>query len=264
MPLAVDFLHRDIPILKKRVHRLGLSFNSKLSADVVKKALDKGINYLFWTTSATKEHHEVVKERLRNDREKIVLAGGVSVGYFAGSVRRSAEKLLKSFDIEYLDVFQLYWLGKMSAFTKGVEKELEKLREEGLIRATGLSIHDRIRAGHLVGNSSLDMFMIRYNAAHPGAEKDIFPSYAKRRPLTVSYTATSWRRLLRKPAGWDGSMMTPGDCYRFVLSSPYIDVALTGATSDEQLLSNLEAIQKGPLSGEEEEWMRKFGHLVHG
>ena len=38
-----------------------------------------------------------------------------------------------------------------------------------------------------------------YNAAHPGAEMDIFPHYAARRPLTVAYTATSWRKLLKKP-----------------------------------------------------------------
>lgn len=38
--------------------------------------------------------------------------------------------------------------------------------------------------------------MIRYNAAHPGAEREIFPHL--------------------------------GDCYRFCLSSPYVDVVLTG------------------------------------
>ena len=35
--------------------------------------------------------------------------------------------------------------------------------------------------------------MIRYNAAHPGAERDIFPHLEARRPAVVAYTATSWR-----------------------------------------------------------------------
>ena len=38
--------------------------------------------------------------------------------------------------------------------------------------------------------------MIRYNAAHPGAEQDVFPHLAARQPAVVAYTATSWRKLL--------------------------------------------------------------------
>ena len=44
-----------------------------------------------------------------------------------------------------------------------------------MVRATGVSIHDRARTGKLAEDSPLDMLMIRYNAAHPDAERDIFP-----------------------------------------------------------------------------------------
>ena len=106
--------------------------------------------------------------------------------------------------------------------------------------------------------------MIRYNAAHPGAEKDIFPHYEKRRPLTVAYTATSWRKLLARPKGWDGPIMSAGDCYRFCLSSPHVDVTLCGPKNREQLNHALEALEKGPLTADEDEWMRRFGTAVHG
>jgi len=39
---------------------------------------------------------------------------------------------------------------------------------EGKVRALGVSIHDRPRAGALAEESILDLLMIRYNAAHPG------------------------------------------------------------------------------------------------
>ena len=106
--------------------------------------------------------------------------------------------------------------------------------------------------------------MIRYNAAHPGAEQNIFPAYEKRRPLTVSYTATSWRKLLKPVKGWDGPVMTASDCYRFCLSSPHVDVCLCGPANAQQLQSNLEGLKKGPLSEEEDKWMREFGRVVHG
>jgi len=259
-----DFTHRDLPIVQKRVYRLGLGFNFGIEAASVEVALDKGINYLFWAKFRKSNQHEVVKAALKRDRERYVLATGSPFGFFAGGIRRGAEKILRSFDVEYIDVLQLFWLGRMSVFTMGVQQELVRLREEGLVRALGVSIHDRKRAAKLAESSPLDLLMIRYNAAHPGAETDIFPSYAKRRPLTVAYTATSWRKLLKPPKGWDGPAMTPGDCYRFCLTSPHVDVVLCGPKSSEQMHENLSALEKGPLSADESDQIRKFGRAVHG
>jgi aryl-alcohol dehydrogenase-like predicted oxidoreductase len=259
-----EFLHRELPIVQKRVHRLGLSFNYGIDGAGVEAALDKGLNYLFWSKFRKGEQHEVVKAALKRDRERYVLASGATLGFFAGGVRRGAEKLLRAFDVDYIDVFHLFWLGKMSAFTEAVQRELVKLREEGLVRALGVSIHDRERAGRLAEDSPLDLLMLRYNAAHPGAEKDIFPSYATRRPLTIAYTATSWRKLLKRPKGWDGPVMSPGQCYRFCLTSPHVDVVLCGPANTEQLNDNLRALDDGPLSTEDDAWIRRFGRAVHG
>jgi aryl-alcohol dehydrogenase-like predicted oxidoreductase len=106
--------------------------------------------------------------------------------------------------------------------------------------------------------------MIRYNAAHPGAEHDIFPHVREQKPSILAYTATSWRRLLKRPRGWDGAVMTAGDCYRFQLSNPHVDLALTGPASRAELEENLRALEKGPLSEDEASWMRAFGRAVHG
>jgi predicted aldo/keto reductase-like oxidoreductase len=58
--------------------------------------------------------------------------------------------------------------------------------------------------------------------------------------------------------------MTAGDCYRFQLTSPHVDVALTGPESRAQMEENLDAVAKGPLTADEEQWMRRFGRAVHG
>lgn len=259
-----DFLYRDLPGLDKGVHRLGLAFSSGIEPEGIELALDRGINYLFWTNFSKDPQQEVVQAALKRDRERYVFCGGATLGFFAGSLRRAATKLLRRFELEYLDVFQLYWLGKMSSFTKSVQQELVRLREEGLARAVGVSIHDRKRAARLAVDSSLDLLMLRYNAAHPGAETDIFPSYATRRPLTVAYTATSWRKLLKRPKGWDGPVMTPGDCYRFCLANPDVDLVLSAPKNRAQIEENLDGLAKGPLTTEEDEWMRRFGAVVHG
>ena len=259
-----DFFYRDLPVINKRVHRLGLAFNW-LNGKGAEAALSEGLNYLFWQNLFKRgEPFEVLKQALKRDRENYVLASGAAFGYFKGGVRRGIEKMLRLFDVAYFDVYQLFWLGRMSLFSDSVQQELVKIREEGLARSIGISIHDRPRAGRLVTEADLDLFMIRYNAAHPGAEQDIFPAYEKRRPLTVSYTATSWRKLLKPVKGWDGPVMTASDCYRFCLSSPHVDVCLCGPANAQQLQSNLEGLKKGPLSEEEDKWMREFGRVVHG
>ncbi|HQP35030.1 MAG TPA: aldo/keto reductase [Polyangiaceae bacterium] len=259
-----EFLSRQLRHVGKRVHRLGLACNYGIDARGFRAALDAGMNYFFWTPFRTGQVTPLLKAELARERERYVVATGPMTGYFGGSVRSAAEKHLRMLGTDYLDVFQLCWLGVGSALTGGTLGELEALKREGKVRSIGVSIHNRVRAGKLAEDSPLDLFMIRYNAAHPGAERDIFPHLAKRRPDVVSYTATSWRKLLKRPKGWDGPVMTPGDCYRFCLSSPHVDVALTGPASKEQLLENLEGVTKGALSAEEDAWMRRFGEAVHG
>lgn len=222
------------------------------------------MSYLFYTTMRTKHLVPSLRRVLKADRERYVVATGPSVGLFGGSIRRCAEQRLRNLGTDYLDVFQLFWLGLGSAWSAGTIDALAKLKDEGKVRAIGISIHDRRRAGALAEHSSLDLFMIRYNAAHVGAERDIFPHLAARHPVVVSYTATSWRKLLRRPRGWTGEVMTAGDCYRFCLSSPHVDVSLCAPASAAQLTANLDAVERGPLSEEDLRWMREFGARVHG
>jgi len=178
---------------------------------------------------------------------------------------------------DYLDVFQLFWLGVSSGLTGGVVDELLKLKEEGKVRAIGVSIHDRARAGKLAADSPLDLLMVRYNAAHPGAERDIFPFLAPRSPADqlpskdaqrrraiVAYTATSWRKLLKAPSGWSDRPMTAAECYRFCLTDPNVDVVLSGPKNEAELLENLAAVEQGPLTPDELAWVRRFGSAVHG
>jgi aryl-alcohol dehydrogenase-like predicted oxidoreductase len=261
-PMPGDFLVRHVPALKKSVFRLGLSGSFGLDEAGSREALER-IQYVFWSPRM-KALTAALRDALRRDRERYALSAGPLLGYFPGQVRKAAEGALRTLGTDYLDVFQLYWLSKMSAFTGAVQEELLRLREEGKIRAVGASIHDRPRAGRLAEDSILDLLMIRYNAVHTGAERDVFPHLARRRPAVVAYTATAWRKLLRRPRGWTGKVMTPGDCYRFVLASPHVDVVLTGPRSAAELRENLAAVDRGPLAEADLAWMREFGEAVHG
>jgi predicted aldo/keto reductase-like oxidoreductase len=254
--------HSPTAVAQKRLFRLGLATNYGLDEDGVQLAMDRGVNFFLWNMRG-KSLRNPLKSALGQRRENVAVAGFASPGWFGWSVRRGAESLLRELGTDYLDVFLLGWVGVGSAWTSATERELVHLRESGKVRAIGVSIHDRPRAGKLAASSPLDLLMIRYNAAHPGAERDIFPSVREHRPTVLAYTATSWRKLLKRPRGWEGPVMTAGDCYRFQLSSPHVDLALTGPANRAELLENLDTLTKGPISADEEKWMRTFGHAVH-
>jgi aryl-alcohol dehydrogenase-like predicted oxidoreductase len=263
-PVSVDFLHRELPAVGKRVHRLGLALNFGLDPRGLETALERGLGYLFYWQLRSRGLEPVLKRALARDREKLVVATSAAIGFFGSTVRSHCEGMLRRLGTDYLDVYQLGWLGTASAWTPATVDAMLQLKREGKVRAVGVSIHDRARAGRLAEDSPLDLLMLRYNAAHPGAERDVFPHLARRKPAVVAYTATAWRRLLKAPRGWSGPTMTAGDCYRFCLSSPSVDVVLQGPANLAQLEENLAAVARGPLEEAELTWMREYGRLVHG
>jgi aryl-alcohol dehydrogenase-like predicted oxidoreductase len=259
--MAEGFAYRQI--LGKTVHRYGISASYGLDEAGVREAIELGANYIFWSP-VKKFLRTIIRDTVTKQRERFVLATGPIFGYFAGSVRRAVEKALRASSSDYLDVVQVFWAGKMSFLTRSVLGELVKLRDEGKARAIGVSIHDRKRAAKLAAIGPLDFFMIRYNAAHPGAEVDIFPHLPARKPVIAAYTATSWRKLLTPPKGWTGPAATAGDCYRFCLTNPNVDLVVSAPKTAAEMRENMQALARGPLSDEEMAHMRALGKAVHG
>ena len=266
------FYHSVLPVINKRVFRMGVAGNYGIDSSDVEWAADHGFNY--WVTGASyKKVKAGIKAVIGKSREQHVVAL-LGWGFFGWQVRRNVERALRELDTDYLDVFKLGWLGRMSAYTDGVVDALLKLKQEGKIKAIGTSIHDRKRAGQLARASEIDLFMIRYNAKHTGAEEDIFPYLKKRNPGVVSYTALAWQQLIRPVKGidmppWPGTPkettmppLTPELCYRFVLSNPHVHLVLTGPKDRKQLEMNFKSMQQGALTLEESDWIRQYGKQV--
>lgn len=267
-----DFSFRILPVIEKRVFRMGIAGNYGIGSSDVEWAAEQGANYWVWGASF-KKVTAGIKKVIRKNREKNVVAL-LGWGFLGWQIRQSVEKALRKLNTDYLDVFKLGWLGRTSIYSQGVVDSLLKLKQEGKIKAIGTSIHDRRRAGRLALDSELDLLMIRYNAKHTGAEEDIFPYLKKRNPAVVSYTALAWQQLINpvkglKMAPWPGSQeeakippLTPELCYRFVLSNPHVHLVLTGPKNKEQLMMNFRAMQQGALTPEELNWIRQYGKLI--
>jgi aryl-alcohol dehydrogenase-like predicted oxidoreductase len=247
------------------VHRLGLSASYLPGRATIHRAVDAGLNY-FFCYGFDFQMVGALREVPKTGRERYVVATGpYNLIWGHTDVRRTLEKRLRQLGTDYVDVFLFLGVMKPKELPGRVLDDLRRLREEGRVRAIGLSTHDRRLAGHLAGDGAVDVLMVRYNAAHRGAEEDIFPHLQAHDPGVVAYTATRWTALLRRPRGWPkhGRVPTAGECYRFVLSSPHVDVCMTAPRSVRELDQNLAALERGPLDEDEMAFLRQFGDAVH-
>lgn len=225
-----------------------------------------GIN-TFLVHSLMKEICEGVRRLIATGhRDELVLVSESTLP-FGGSVRRSLEKQLRVLGTDHLDVWLEGWVRSRWYVRAPVWSEMLRARDTGQARAIGFSCHDRPLAASLARELRADILMIRYNAAHRGAEREIFAPLEQAgadRPGIIAYTATRWGMLLRPlpdrgfPAG-----MTGPECYRFVLEHPTVDMVWSAPRTAAELRENAEGILAGPLPDARREEVRRFGDAVH-
>jgi aryl-alcohol dehydrogenase-like predicted oxidoreductase len=263
--VSTDFLASTLGRTGMPVFRLGLSGSYRPGEGTIRRALDEGLNYCF-CYGFDSHMIRVLRGLTADRREKVVVATG-AYNYIWGhqNLKRTLEKRLRQLRTDYIDVFHFLGVMKPKQFPPRVRDELEALRHDPRVRAVSISCHDRKFAAQLAAAGALDCLMIRYNAAHRGAETEIFPSLEPHGVGLVSYTATRWRYLVRRSRGWprEKPIPTAGQCYRFVLSNPAVDVCLTAPSNERHLLENLEAVRRGPLPEDEMQFMRDYGDYVH-
>ena len=264
--MTQDFLRVPLGKLGTPVCRIGLSASYRPGRETVFKALDEGLNYFLYFGFDT-HMTSVLRETLIGRRDHYVLATG-AYNYIWGhqNLRKTLEGRLRQMRTDYIDVFHFLGVTRRAHFTPQVRDELQAVRESGLVRGVSISTHDRKFAAELAGEGTLDAMMIRYNAAHVGAETDIFPHLPETDPAVIGFTATRWTSLLRAPKGYpkSGRVPTAGLCYRFVLSNPAVHVCLMAPGNLKEFRENLAEVRKGPLTEEEMKFMRNFGDIVYG
>lgn len=263
--MIANFHRRPFGGTGMEVFPLGLSGTYRPGRNTILQAAEEGIN-LFFAFGIDLQMMRALRELSSSRRDQIVIAtGAYNYIWRAQDVRKTFEKRLRQLNTDYIDIFLFLGVMKPAEFRPQVREALFKLREEGKARAVGLSCHDRKFLGQLAAEGSVNVLMLRYNAANRGAEQDIFPRLRDHQPGVISYTATCWTRLLRRPKSLpkDSRVPSAGDCYRFVLSNPHVHVVLTAPKNERELKENLEAVRKGPLDENEMDFMRRFGNAVH-
>ncbi len=249
-----------------RVGRLGIASGYGAPAEAIEEAFERGCNYWTWGT-VVKGRSKHMLRAIRNvvakgQRDKLVLSM-FTYAHNAYFTEKLFHKGLRAAGLDHTDLLILGYFSKKPP-DRVVEGAL-KLKEKGLARFIGLSSHSRKLVARLAAEGVIDVFHFRYNAAHRGAEKEIFPSLPPAGgPGMVAFVGTANGRLLKPknmPAG-EAPLSAP-DCYRFALSNPAVHVCMTGTKTIEQMRENLTVLEKGPLTEDELARARRIGDYLH-
>ncbi len=251
------------------VCRLGLAAheNADLSEADVLHALDRGVDFLNWPGSPDSLSRAVAGLGPRRERVKVCVQFEART---AADAERELAGILRELHTDYVDVITFYYVEAAAEWEQiagpgGALEVGRRAKAAGQVRLLGLTSHQRPLAAAIAASGAVDMLMIRYNAAHRGAEAEIFPVTTARAMPVVTYTSLRWGALMEPtPADPPGyAVPRAPEWYRFVLQHPAATVALTAPHSRAELDEDLTVLDApGPLPDEEYRALAEHGLRV--
>jgi predicted aldo/keto reductase-like oxidoreductase len=246
-----------------KVGRLGVSASYGAPAEAFEEAFEKGCNYFYWGSKRKSGMRQAIINICRKGKrdDLVVLIQSYSRSPFL--MEFFFKNALNSLNIDSADVLLLGW-HKRQPSQRMLDKCLD-MKKKGLYRYLAISSHNRPLFPRLARDPVFDIFHLRYNAAHRGAETEVFDRLNDQaKPGIVSYTATRWGQLLNPKKVPPGEKpLSASDCYRFVLSNPNVDICMCGPRDHSQMQEALRSLELGPLSEGELVRVRKIGDYVH-
>ncbi len=237
---------------------LGVSGHYGLPVEGFVRALEAGVNVLFW---------EPNYQSLTEFAGRLGPADRRSLHFIAGTfeadgerIQRDLERALKQLKIERLSLFLLFWVQSWRRITPEILATLERLKQSGKAAVTSLSTHNRPLALEAMA-LGWDPVMVRHSAAHRGAEKEIFPRAVELGTSLITFNNICYGRLLRTPDG--GSPPPVADFYRYCLEQPGVRLCLSAPATVEQLEENLEALRDPRLPEERRRTLLEHGAWVY-
>lgn len=247
-----------------KVGRLGVAASYGAPTRSFEEAFDKGCNYFYWGSMRKDNMRQAILNICGQGKRDDLIILLQSYSRSALLMETFFKNALKRLSLGHADILLLGWYNRPPS-KRIIDKALE-MKEKGLFRFLAVSGHNRPLFPKLAEHDVYDIFHIRYNAAHRGAEEEVFPFLQEENPPgVVTYTATRWGQLLKPKKMPPGeSPPTASDCYRFVVTNPNVDVCMCGPKNEHEMNEALRALELGPLDSEALQRMQRIGAHVHG
>lgn len=160
------------------------------SIAAIHAALDTGINFFDTAEGYGNGHSEsILGQVLVGRRKEVIIATKVSRRNLAReAVQRACEASLERLKTDYIDVYQIHWPSRTIPLAETLEA-LERLREQGKIRAIGVSNFGMQDLSELLTLGRCETNQLPYNLLWRAIEYDIKPKCAEADIGILCYSA---------------------------------------------------------------------------
>lgn len=168
----------------------GESLEDKVYAETILTALDRGINFFDTAMGYGGGHsEELLGKTIKSQREKVVISSKCSAtGLTADNARTSVEKSLARLNTDYIDVYFVHWPNPNVPVEEPIE-QLMKLKDEGKIKAIGVSNYTLGHIKRAVKVGQIDMFQPCYSLYWRHIEKELIPFCVENDIGIMSYSS---------------------------------------------------------------------------
>lgn len=276
MPSLLPKLTDRLPLGRAGLRVSPICIGITGSPEIIPAAFDAGINFFFLTADL----HWPLYDGLRKGLELLLARGGgvrdeivvAVVSYLEEPMFRHLqfhEVLAEVRGLDRIDILIAGAVADPQTFNARYQplRVARSLGRHGS-RAIGASFHDRGTALAALNGNVLDLQYIRYNVGHPKARTEIFP-FVRPDPLALVYNFTSTLSRVT-PEGLKAIGLDPQaywipevtDYYRFALSNHCINGILFAPQHVWQITALSEALAKGPLGTNEQDYLIKLSSQV--
>jgi len=246
-----------ISILGFGVLRLPVKGRGKIDVEesikIIRKSIDNGINFVDTAYNYHNGKSEIILGQALQDsyREKVTLMTKNPLWEVKKEedFERLLDVQLERLGVDYLDIYILHNIN-MKRYNEVVKEfnlleKLKKAKKKGKIKHYGFSTHDKPKnIKKYIDENDFEVVLVQYNFADPINEEII--QYAHEKGLGVLLMGPcGGGRLTNEPTEEMKQWLSPGKtnfsdlAFKFVWSNPYVDIALSGMSSESMVDENI-------------------------
>jgi predicted aldo/keto reductase-like oxidoreductase len=237
----------------------GMRFESQddrdTCASLVKAAYDAGINY-FDTAPGYERSEEIfgiaIREMQKTRAEKPFYISTKTMKAEPDQIRKELETSLKRLNLDCIDFYHVWCVMSLAAYNdrkaKGVLKEFERLKSEGLIKHICVSTHmTGPDIGKMLNDYPFEGVLLGYSAANFAYRDEGLAAAAKLNRGAVIMNPLGGGIIPQNPNRFDFTKTRAGEtvveaAIRFLLNDAKITITLVGLGSIAQLREAISAV----------------------
>jgi uncharacterized protein len=253
-----------------KVTEIGFGAMNMRDPELVRKAIDSGINYIDTAYVYMKgANEETIGEVMQTERKKVFLSTKIPKGSYADIISMT-ETSLKRLRTDYVDVLLLHNNRTGEEILKDdYLKAFQEMKKKGMCRFIGISVHSN-QAEVLdaaVKSKVWEVVQVGYNYLSPPSVDEAIER-TRKAGLGIVAMKNILNQEIRpwKPIeGIDktGKLTPAQSLIKWVLQNKNVDVTVPGMTAFEHVAEDV-ALMGMKSSSLDEPKLRKYGESMHG